>query len=103
MTGREVNISPQARTLQFWSLHWASERAVYSSAFYGDGDSSGGGIQGGGNDDLKTLQRRFCDLIQTIGKLNRQCDTPEEVMRLLLDVGDNGEINHPENRAFSIS
>ncbi len=70
------------------------------SAFYGDGDSSGGGIQGGGNDDLKTLQRRFCDLIQTIARLNRQCETPEEVMRLLLDVGENGEINHPENRAF---
>lgn len=62
---------------------------------------SGRFIQGSAeNSDLKTLQHRFCDLIQTIGKLNRQCDTPEEVMRLLLDVGDNGEINHPENRAF---
>ncbi len=59
-----------------------------------------GEIQGSDHSDLKTLQHRFCDLIQTIGKLNRQCDTPEEVMRLLLDVGDNGEINHPENEAF---
>ena len=50
--------------------------------------------------DLKTLQRRFCDLIQTISRLSKQCETPEEVMRLLLDVGENGEINHPENRAF---
>lgn len=70
------------------------------SAFYGDGESSSGGIQKGGDDDLKTLQRRFCDLIQTIGKLSKQCDTPEEVMRLLLDVGENGQINHPENEAF---
>ena len=50
--------------------------------------------------DLKTLQRRLCDLIGAIEKLHSECDTPEEVMRLLLDVGDNGEINHPENRAF---
>lgn len=50
--------------------------------------------------NLKTLQRRLCDLIGAIEKLHSECDTPEEVMRLLLDVGDNGEINHPENRAF---
>ena len=50
--------------------------------------------------DLKALQSRLCDLIGAIEKLHSECDTPEEVMRLLLDVGDNGEINHPENRAF---
>ena len=61
-------------------------------------NSSNGSVED--RSDLKTLQRRFCDLIQTIGKLSKQCDTPEEVMRLLLDVGENGQINHPENEAF---
>ncbi len=50
--------------------------------------------------DFRTLQSKLCNLIQVIGGLYRQCDEPEEVMRLMLDVGDNGEINHPENEAF---
>ncbi|MCF4114713.1 MULTISPECIES: hypothetical protein [Dethiosulfovibrio] len=37
-------------------------------------------------------------MIRTIGELYERCDSPEEVMNLLLDVGDG--INHPKNEAF---
>lgn len=49
---------------------------------------------------LKEIQHRLSNLVRTIGELYERCDSPEEVMNLLLDVGDDGRINHPKNEAF---
>ncbi|EFC90403.1 transcriptional regulator, XRE family [Dethiosulfovibrio peptidovorans DSM 11002] len=50
---------------------------------------------------LKEIQHRLSNLVRTIGELYERCDSPEEVMNLLLDVGEDGRINnHPKNEAF---
>lgn len=50
--------------------------------------------------DIQSIQGLFCNLVRTIGELCERCDSPEEVMDLLLDVGEDGRINHPKNEAF---